>query len=118
MWKSITTVLLAGVCLIGGADAAEVIRIRTRSTELVYLVKQDGTLAFRHYGLKVGDESGYADNMFSPAEAFPSSGGQTYIEPALSVVHHDGSIVTQLKFGRYETRGNETIIYLADKVMP
>lgn len=118
MWKSITTVLLAAVCLIGGADAAEVIRIRTRSTELVYLVKQDGTLAFRHYGLKVGDESGYADNMFSPAEAFPSSGGQTYIEPALSVVHHDGSIVTQLKFGRYETRGNETIIYLADKVMP
>ena len=98
MWKSISAALLAAFCLAIGADAAEVIRIKARTTELVYRVERDGSLIFRHYGLLSGDGAGYSDNIFSPAEAYPSSGGQTYIEPALSVVHYDGSIVTQLRY--------------------
>ena len=111
------------------AQNTEVIEMHTRSTSLVYAVEQSGRLVFQYYG-KATDapedfrqQKAYSkpdtDRDFS-YEAYPTFGLGNINEPALTVIHADGSLNTELAFETVETKSNEgfseTVIHLKDRV--
>ena len=124
------SLLLVG--LIGTVTKAQnkkVIEIDTRSTSLVYAVDQNGRLIFQHYGKTVDYAENFrhhksyskpdTDRDFS-YEAYPTFGLGNINEPALAVIHADGSLNTELAFESVESESNsdftETVIYLKDRV--
>ncbi|WP_321347832.1 alpha-galactosidase [uncultured Draconibacterium sp.] len=128
------TILLSFILLILLATAAKgqntkVIEINTKSTSLVYAVDRSGRLIFQYYGKKVEAPENFkqqhtyskpdTDRDFS-YEAYPTFGLGNINEPALAVIHSDGSLNTELAFETFETKSNEgfseTVIHLKDRV--
>ncbi|WP_319591775.1 alpha-galactosidase [uncultured Draconibacterium sp.] len=124
------SLLLVG--LIGTVTKAQnkkVIEINTRSTSLVYAVDQNGRLIFQHYGKTVDSADNFrqqqsyskpdTDRDFS-YEAYPTFGLGNINEPALTAIHANGSLNTELAFETVESISNsdftETVIHLKDRV--
>lgn len=92
----------------GPLRAAEtVVSVQTQDLALVYTVDAAQRLMFRHFGPRLRDEAELGRRK-SPAitelraprqwEAYPAYGRGETNEPALAVVHADGSLVTELSF--------------------
>lgn len=134
MKNYIKTILfsLLQIVLFGSASMAQntkVIEINTDRTSLVYAVDHSGRLIFQYYGKKVEATENFkqqhtyskpdTDRDFS-YEAYPTFGLGNINEPALAVIHADGSLNTELAFETVETNSNEgfseTVIHLKDRV--
>ncbi len=103
---------------------AEIIEIATNDSAMVFVAKSGAPVIFRYWGEKINDrhlllERGY-DERF---QIYPAFGGLNHANIALSLVHADGSLTTELIYAGSETKvvdGNrvETIIRLRDKLYP
>lgn len=104
-----------------------IINVRTDNVSLVLKAGDDGRLVTVHFGGAIEDASGFADfrseigwDQGSPMSAYPTLGWKNIHEPALSVVHRNGDLNTDLKYLSHETRtmqdGNvtETVVHLSD----
>ncbi|WP_321369908.1 alpha-galactosidase [uncultured Draconibacterium sp.] len=125
----ISLLLVGLIGTVTKAQNTKVIEINTRSTSLVYAVDQNGRLIFQHYGKTVDSAENFmqqqsyskpdTDRDFS-YEAYPTFGLGNINEPALAVIHADGSLNTELAFESVESKSNsdftETVIYLKDRV--
>ena len=109
--------LFAMLFLAGSLTAgAQTFRLATGNTEMVYQVAQDGRLLMRYYGPLL---QSLPETWPGAEEAFPAGGASYYGEPAVSVAHSDGSIVTELVFDEADTPASgETVFRLRDKTMP
>ncbi len=124
------SLLFAGLLSAAGVNAQnKVYEISTRGTSLVYTVGADGRLIQRYYGERIADAAQFeAARGYNRAdtrremnwEAYPAYGFSFTSEPALSVVHHDGSLITELAFVKQQskTSGEVTrhIFTLRDRV--
>ncbi|RKD90737.1 alpha-galactosidase [Mangrovibacterium diazotrophicum] len=107
-----------------------VIEIKTKSTSLVYTVDQSNRLVFQYYGKLVDSTDDFKQhkayskpdtNRDFSYEAYPTFGLGNINEPALAVIHADGSLNTELAFQSVEQIGStpdvsETVIHLKDRV--
>lgn len=107
----------------------KIITINTNHTTLIYAVDQTGKLNFQYYGKRINDVTPFAGkklNTQSSArrdvgyEAYPANGYGNINEPALSVIHHDGSMITELQFVKSTVDLNHpgmehSVIYLKDR---
>jgi alpha-galactosidase len=103
---------------------AEILEIATADSALVLVANPDAPVVFRHYGGKASDlraflYKGYRENL----EAYPAFGGSNHANLALSVVHADGSLTTELVYAGHERRApdanrEETVVHLKDKLHP
>ncbi|WP_163712748.1 alpha-galactosidase [Mangrovibacterium lignilyticum] len=123
-------ILILSSCLLSFAQNAKVIEIQTKSTSLVYAVDSNGRLVFQYYGKAVESPAAFLLQKSYPKpdtnrdfsyEAYPTFGLGNVNEPALSVVHADGSMNTELAFDGVEKgetfQGvSETIIRLKDRI--
>lgn len=109
---SLTYVLLFSVSLLFGQDRP-VCKISTDNTDLVYAVDGKGRLMFRYYGQKTVNESDFRKiknydragaRRYLGYEAYPGNGQGYTNEPAISLIHSDGSIVTELVYLSYEEK--------------
>ncbi len=130
MKKTIYTLLLLLAWITTFAQPHKVYTIETENTALVYTIAGNGRLNFRHYGERLTDYSaferirsyGRADtNRDLDYEAYPAYGLGYTNEPALSLIHSDGSLITELAYVKSETisRSQEythSAIYLKDRV--
>lgn len=99
----------------------KVCSINTDNTALLFTVSETGRLTFRYYGQKLNDETvftsvgsyGKADtNRDLSYEAYPTNGLGYVNEPALSVIHSDGSLITELVYANTKvTKKNENITH-------
>jgi alpha-galactosidase len=108
----------------------KVCSIHTDNTSLIFTVSESGRLVFRYYGKKLSDESvfgsvksyGKADTDRDLSyEAYPTNGLGYTNEPALSLIHSDGSLITEMTYSEKKTVDKDenvsyTIISLKDKV--
>lgn len=109
------------LCAFLQAAETKTIRIATSGLDLVLKVGGNGRLYQCYLGEKLRNESDL--NLLSTiGEAYPSSGGGDYFEPALFMTHNDGNPSTVLTYERNEVKqipgGTETIIYLRDEKYP
>ncbi len=108
----------------------KVIQINTRSTSMVYAVDQNKRLVFQYYGKAVDAPENFIQQKAYPKpdtnrdfsyEVYPTFGLGNVNEPALSAIHADGSLNTELAFESVETHDSkaaitETVIHLKDRV--
>ncbi len=135
MKTTLKTILLAiGILLLPYsvivAQNSNVIEIQTQSTSLVYAVDKDGRLVFQHYGAKVDANDDFMQQRAYPKmdtdrdfsyEAYPAFGHGNINEPALTVIHSDGSLNTELIYNgvnidKSNPNVEETVIQLKDPV--
>jgi len=114
-------------CSYAVGQNSKVIEIKTKSTSLVYGVTSDNRLIFQYYGKAVDDSEAFMQQKFYPKpdtnrdfsyDAYPTFGLGNINEPALSVIHADGSLNTELFFESEETKSDvtETVIHLKDRI--
>ncbi len=128
MNKTLLVFLL--VFFTGLTDAqAQIINIETKNTSLVYSVSPDKKLTFSHLGEKLTHPEMFENEKYvgqmrwmtgESDFAYPSFGGRYLKEPAISVCHADGSLVTELIYTGVEeipgTAGvKHYVIHLKDK---
>ncbi len=112
------------------AQDSELILFETKNTSLVYSIDQQHRLVFQYYGKHLNDISAFGFRKF-PAlsktsrdyscEAYPAFGSGNINEPALSIIHADGSITTELEYlnHKQEQKSEDitrTIIHLKDRI--
>lgn len=112
------------------AQNTKLIEIKTRSTAWVYGVDSNNRLVFLYYGKNLNASDDFkkqrayskpdTDRDFS-YEGYPTFGLGNINEPALAVIHADGSLNTELAFISSETvelqdNVTETIITLKDRI--
>lgn len=128
--KIIFTILLLLLSQLTFSQNSKVYSIDTKNTALIFTVSETGRLTFRYYGEKINDESmfssvqsyGKADTDRDLSyEAYPTNALGYTNEPALSLIHSDGSLITELAYVNSEViKQNQdivhTIIHLKDKV--
>lgn len=118
LWLSI---FLCSLCASVHAIETKIIRIATDKLDLVLRVQSNGRLYQCYLGERLRNEADLK-NLPNIGEAYPSSGGGDYFEPALFMTHHDGNPGTVLTYERDEVKdisgGTETIIYMHDEVYP
>lgn len=130
--KNIKCLFLWGMLFAGSVlsfSQNKLYTLSTNNTSLVYSVGNEGRLLFRYYGKKINDFSPFVSvNNYGKAdtdrdlefEAYPAFGLGYTNEPALSLIHSDGSLITELSFVKDEVqhKGNvvHSVIYLQDKV--
>ncbi|WP_294080826.1 alpha-galactosidase [Proteiniphilum sp. UBA5384] len=128
--KIFTPILLFGFLGVAGLHSQNMVyEISTKGTSLIYTVGKDNRLIFRYYGTKIDNsvqfESvrgyGKADtNREMNYEAYPAFGLGYVNEPALSLIHGDGSLITELKLENYVVNKQPNIhhfvFYLKDEV--
>lgn len=114
--------IIIGVCLTVPMQllADELIKVSTKTNDLVYSVNDDGRLYQRYFGKKLHDDREY-EKIGNLSEAYITSGMEDYFEPALHIIHADGNPSTLLKYVTHTTAqavdgGQETIITLQDEV--
>jgi len=105
------------------AQHSKVISTETQNTSLVYAVGENGRLIFCYYGKRLNNTTSFEPfkSYGQEEEAYPAFGAGYVNEPALSVVHHDGSLITELAFQGMKTDNKApdiscSVIYLKDKV--
>lgn len=102
-------------------QAAEIIHLATKKTSLIYEVDGSGHLMSRYYGNRLPEVSDFEKSSKKlKYEAYPAYGKTYFNEPALSIIHANGSLVTDLVFEKKITNKAQsgvthTIIYLKDK---
>src|SRR5674476_702309 len=84
----------------------KVIIINTNHTSLIYAVDQTGKLNFQYYGKRINDANFLSRKKLNTQsnasrdvgyEAYPANGYGNINEPALSAIHQDGSLITELQ---------------------
>lgn len=84
----------------------ELISIETSGLSLIFKKDQNNNLIFMYFGKKINDKESLLlkRSYIKPdtkeeamSSGYPAYGGRIYIEPALSVVHQDGSLTTELE---------------------
>jgi len=117
-------------CLFANGQQTKVIGIETKSTSLIYSIDQNKRLFFQYYGKKVKSPGNFIQLKAYPkpdtnrnfsTEVYPTFGLGNINEPALSIIHSDGSINTELAFtadqtDKSENGVSETIISLKDRI--
>ena len=106
-----------------------IISIATDKTEMVFTAGDNGRLLFRYYGKLLSDNSPFTSggnrnlNSFRnyKYEAYPGNGLGYINEPAITAIHSDGSLVTELaltgeKTVNESTDVKHTTISLRDKI--
>lgn len=97
------------------------IRISTDNTDLVFHVVSNNRIYQTYFGERLDDVStlSYGANR---QEIYQGAGYDDYFEPALGIIHNDGTRCTVLTYVSDETHpisgGTETIIRLRDEVYP
>ncbi|WP_163718779.1 glycoside hydrolase family 36 N-terminal domain-containing protein [Mangrovibacterium lignilyticum] len=95
----------------------QIIEVKTKSTSLVYAVDQSERLVFQYYGKAVDALDNFLHQQAYPKpdtdrdfsyEAYPTFGLGNINELALSVIHADGSLNTELAFDGVETKSSQT----------
>lgn len=113
---------------------AQVISMETANTSLVYSVDPGKRLLFSYYGSKLKDTDVFITKHYQDrdklayaitdplnADAYTSFGNVHVNEPAINVVHSDGSLMTDLIFEKTETvtsndkNVKHLILHLKDK---
>ncbi len=121
--SSIFSIFSVAVLTVCGAVAQDtqnrVFEISTRNTSLVYTAREDGRLVQRYYGPRIADPSRF-EAMRSPDkadsrremtwEAYPTYGLGFTNEPALSVIHHDGSLITEMALTDHRIQSDQNIV--------
>ena len=115
---------LLPVATLHGQDNAQILEIATADSALVLITKPGAPVILRHYGGRTDDtraflHKGYRNNL----EIYPAFGGTNHANLALSVVHADGSLTTELIYAGHERRSLDanrelTIVRLKDKLYP
>ena len=119
---------LLGVQVIS-AQMSEIITIKTQNTSLVYSIDKQERLVFQYFGKRIDNTTSFTEREFLQVyntnrtysyEAYPGFGGGNIIEPAISIIHADGSLNTEL---RVTTTSNhktgdviQTIVKMKDAV--
>ncbi|MDR0901991.1 MAG: alpha-galactosidase [Opitutaceae bacterium] len=106
------------------AQPGEIIEIATNDSALILVAKPDAPVVFRHWGGKINDtrallNKGYDEKL----QVFPAFGGMNHANLALSLVHEDGALTTELIYAGSESRPLDanrvqTIVRLRDKLYP
>lgn len=102
--------------------SGEIIRIKTKATDLIFKVGDNGRLYQSYLGQKLLDDSGLS-GLKRGREAYLSHGMEDYFEPAIRILHNDGNPSLLLKFVSSETNQKdanvtETVIVLKDEKYP
>lgn len=108
------------------------IEVSTQNQTMLFSVRENGQVAFLYWGDRIGDIASFdavkyknqpdtRDEFIS--QLYPSYGGRYYLNPALAVVHHDGSLTTELVYDSHQqttldTNRTETVVRLKDKLYP
>lgn len=117
----ITFLFLICVISVYGVSG-EIIRIKTKATDLIFKVGDNGRLYQSYLGQKLLDDSGLS-GLKRGREAYLSHGMEDYFEPAIRILHNDGNPSLLLKFVSSETNQKdanvtETVIVLKDEKYP
>lgn len=108
----------------------KIITINTNRISLIYAVDQTGKVNFQHFGKSISDVGPFAGKKLNTQsngrrdvgyEAYPANGHGNINEPALSAIHHNGSLITELQFVKNTSQSSvpgivHSIIYLKDRV--
>lgn len=118
---NLRNLFVAALCIVASlVNAAEIIRISTHETDLVFRVGNDGRLYQAYLGKHLKFESDL-QHLPNGKEAYLTHGMEDYFEPALDVRHVDGNASTLLKYVSHTSNktldgATETIITLRDPV--
>ena len=118
---NLRNLFVAALCIVASlVNAAEIIRISTHETDLVFKVGNDGRLYQAYLGKHLKFESDL-QHLPNGKEAYLTHGMEDYFEPALDVRHVDGNPSTLLKYVSHTSNktldgATETIITLRDPV--
>lgn len=127
--KKTLTILILVFCAGFGSLSAQVINIETKNTALIYTVGADNKLTFSYLGEKLTDPQALLNEKYVSQMqwltgesdfAYPSFGGRYLKEPALSVCHADGTLVTELIYTGTESLPSDkgvihNVVHLKDK---
>ena len=112
----------AATLLPASAVADELIRVQTRSLDLILKVKDDGRVTQSYFGKRLRHESdlGWLEDG---REAYLTRTADVYFEPALDIMHADGNPSTRLLHTAHSTTQlapgvQETIVTLEDQKEP
>ncbi|MDE5976769.1 MAG: alpha-galactosidase, partial [Muribaculaceae bacterium] len=92
------------------ANEKSPIRISTDNTEMVMTVADNGNLVHNYYGKKFNNVAPYQTKQYREQpdngagyapQAYPSYGGYVMINPALKLIHADGSHTTHMKYVKH-----------------
>ena len=89
----------------GGYKTTGVVDVSTNDTTMIFSYTKEKIPHFEYYGKKISNPNDFIGlRTLSPAEMgdenplYSARGGKNYIEPALSVIHCDGDLNTELRF--------------------
>lgn len=105
------------------------ISIKTKSTQLVLQVKDDGRLYQTYLGQRLTEDtslellnmprvSGSSSTMTQGSEVYPVMGSEDFYEPAFEIRHADGHPTSILKYVSHTQKDHETSITLRDELYP
>ena len=121
LFKAITLALLLLTTSVTQAAADKMLRISTDNTDLILHVVSNSRIYQTYFGERLTDPSAlsYGSNH---REAYQGAGYDDYFEPALGIIHNDGTRCTILTYVSHEQKvipgGTETIVHLKDEVYP
>ena len=116
---SLILLLLSATAAQAAAD--KMLRISTDNTDLILHVVSDGRIYQTYFGERLADPAtlNYGSNH---QEVYQGAGYDDYFEPALGIIHNDGTRCTILTYAGDEQKsipgGTETIVHLKDEVYP
>ena len=113
---------LAAILLPAPAQADELIRIQTRSLDLILKAKDDGRLTQSYFGKRLLHDSDL-HWLEDGREAYLTRTADVYFEPALDIIHADGNPSTRLRHTAHATTQlaagvQETVVTLEDDKEP
>ncbi len=112
------------------AKAEEVVAIDTDNSSLIYTINHSNQLIFCYYGQKIDDKEAFSliesynkvdTNRDLSYEAYPTYGLGFSNEPALTIIHESGALITELEVSEIRTISkdsliNHIVILLKDRV--
>lgn len=119
--KRLFSTLLVACLAISGFAADKMIRISTDNTDLIFHLVSSNRIYQTYYGDRLNNPTALSYGA-NHKEIYQGAGYDDYFEPALGIIHNDGSRCTILTYVSDETHaingGTETIIKLKDEVYP
>ncbi|MBE6412388.1 MAG: alpha-galactosidase [Opitutales bacterium] len=102
---TILSILSAFTLFAGGYKTTGVVDVSTNDTSMIFSYTKNKTPHFEYYGKKISNPKDFIGlRTLTPSEMgeenplYSARGGKNYIEPALSVIHFDGDLNTELRF--------------------